>query len=152
MQEVKRLLRGELGAAGITLDIKTAGDLPAVNAGQVEIQQVIMNLVLNAIQVMGDTPPSRRKIMIRARQVDQLVEISVADSGCGIDPAALPSLFDAFFTTRQSGLGMGLTIARGIAESHGGRIWAQNNPGGGATFFFTLPVFADEPVLVGSGT
>ena len=152
MQEVKKLLRGELGAAGITLDINTAAGLPPLNAGQVEFQQVIMNLVLNAIQAMADTPPSRRKIVVRARQLEQSVEISVVDSGCGIEPAALLSLFDAFFTTRRSGLGMGLTIARGIAESHGGRISAQNNPGGGATFFFTLPVLADEPVLVGSGT
>jgi two-component system sensor kinase FixL len=101
---------------------------------------------------MRDTPKSRRKVVVRARPIDRSVQVSVADSGCGIEPAALPSLFDAFFTTRQSGLGMGLPIARGIVERHGGKVWAQNNPDGGATFFFTVPVLAKEPVLVGSET
>lgn len=150
ISEVGRLLRSELGAAGVALEVEVARDLTLMSAGRVEIQQVVTNLVLNAIRAMRDVPAGRRKILIRADRIDHSVQVLVMDSGSGIDEAMLPSLFDAFFSTRKSGLGMGLTIARGIVETHGGRIWAQNNPGGGATFAFTLPVLEEEPVLLGT--
>ena len=100
---------------------------------------MLLNLIMNALEAMAKQPPEKRRLIVRtSRASDGGVEISVADSGPGIEPANLPRLFDPFFTTKPNGIGMGLAISRKIVEAHQGRIWAENNPGGGAIFRFTL--------------
>ena len=106
---------------------------------RVLLQQAVVNLVLNAIDAIDDAPPERRCVTVRTRQVTDGVEIAVEDSGPGLAPELAATAFEPFVTTKQNGVGIGLTIVRGIIEAHGGTITASNNPGGGATFQFTLP-------------
>jgi signal transduction histidine kinase len=115
--------------------------LPAVRGDRVHLQQVLLNLLLNAIDAMADTPPAERRIVVRtARDGDRSVRVSISDRGHGVPQDKLARIFDAFVTTKEHGLGLGLALARSIVEAHGGRIEAANNPGGGATFAFVLPV------------
>lgn len=107
---------------------------------RVHLQQVLLNLMLNAMEAMNKQPPEKRHATVRTGiGGDGWVEMSVTDSGCGIDPDKLPHVFEPFFTTKTNGMGMGLSIARRIIEAHHGRIWAQNNASGGATFSVLLP-------------
>jgi PAS domain S-box-containing protein len=118
-------------------------DLPAVEADPVQLQQVLLNLVINALDAMSDTPLSRRKVVIvTGRNADGAIRTSVRDYGVGISEEARDRLFDHFFTTKAQGLGMGLAIVRSIVESHGGAIRSENVEGGGAQFHFTLPASA----------
>jgi signal transduction histidine kinase len=123
-------------------EVKVEFDFPSENplvfVNRVQIQQVLLNLIRNAIEAMQDV--SLRELMIRARaiQSDSLVQISVQDTGSGIPPEVLKNLFKPFTTTKQSGMGVGLSISRTIVESHGGKIWAESIPGEGTTFHFTL--------------
>lgn len=114
--------------------------LPVVVGNRMHLEQVLLNLIVNAMDAMSETQPEKRNLTIRTSKPngDARVEVAIADSGSGIASANLPRLFESFFTTRADGMGLGLSIARSIVESHGGRIWADNNPGGGATFRFTL--------------
>jgi len=106
----------------------------------VHLQQVLLNLVLNAIDAIDGLPTPRRMIKVRAKyDGGQEVEVSVTDSGHGIPPERFDQLFAPFFTTKASGLGVGLSISRTIIEAHGGRIWADVGDGNGATFRFTIP-------------
>ena len=107
---------------------------------RVHLQQVVLNLVVNAMDAMADTHVSQRRVAVRtALRQDGSVEVAVTDRGHGIARADMSKLFESFFTTKQRGMGLGLSIARSIVESHGGRIWAEADTGGGATFRFTLP-------------
>ncbi len=119
---------------------------PAVNlvlADRVQIQQVVLNLIRNAIDAMEHTP--RRELRVAVRPVeDDLVQITVADTGAGISPVIADQLFQPFITTKRHGMGVGLSISRTIIEAHGGRIWAEPTPGGGASFHFTLRSVGDE--------
>ena len=116
-------------------------DLPAIEADPVQLQQVLLNLVINAFDAMSDTPVLRRKVVIATdRKADGAIRTSVRDYGVGISEEARARLFDHFFTTKAQGLGMGLAIVRSIVESHGGSIEAENADGGGARFHFTLPM------------
>jgi signal transduction histidine kinase len=114
--------------------------LPSVLGDRVQLQQVIINLVLNALQAMASVTGRRRVVLIRSqREHDGRVVVAVADTGDGIDTKSMDKLFQAFFTTKPSGMGMGLSICRSIIEAHGGQVSAANNPGPGATFQFILP-------------
>jgi PAS domain S-box-containing protein len=141
--EVVGLLEGEFVAHAITVRTEPASYPSHVEAGRIEIQQVIMNLAMNAMRAMADTPTPRREVVIATATEGRHIRVSVADHGPGITPAQLPHIFEPFFTTRSSGLGMGLAICRRIVEAHGGRIWAENVESGGARFSFTLPAAKD---------
>jgi len=140
IQEMIALLRGEASRHSISIHSDIVPDLPPVMADRVQLQQVFMNLMLNGIEAMKDmnTPG---KLTIRSQRDDsgQLL-ISVVDTGVGVPPGKIEEIFNAFFTSKPQGTGMGLAISRSIIESHGGRLWATTHSGPGATFQFTLPI------------
>ncbi len=140
VREVAEFVHGELVEQNIELRPVLKPVLPKVEAARVEVQQVIVNLVLNAVQAMKDTPRKRRVIHIETCAEDGLVTASVRDGGRGIPVDRLATIFNPFYTTKSTGLGMGLAICRRIIEAHGGRIDARNQEEGGAVFSFSLPV------------
>jgi PAS domain S-box-containing protein len=139
IREMIVLLRSEANRYPVSISTELAEDLPQVMADRVQLQQVLMNLMLNGIEAMKDMGPGG-ELTIKSQQDDnrQLL-ISVSDTGVGLLPEQADQIFRAFFTTKDNGTGMGLPISRSIIESHGGRLWATDAPGGGATFQFTLP-------------
>ncbi len=143
---VAALARADAAARHVNLDIEAAPGLPAVMGDRVHLQQVLLNLVLNAMDAVEDAPAEQRRVSVRAqRDGKRTVEVAVSDSGHGIAPERLALLFEPFFTTKANGMGIGLPISRTIIEAHGGRIWAENNPQAGATFRFTLPIADEAP-------
>jgi signal transduction histidine kinase len=110
-------------------------DLPLVRADRVQLQQVLMNLMLNGMEAMGE---QGGELTISTRGDGREVRVSISDTGVGIPAERMEDIFNAFFTTKAAGTGMGLAISRAIIESHGGRLWATANPGRGASFHFTL--------------
>ncbi|OZI31188.1 hypothetical protein CAL29_24980 [Bordetella genomosp. 10] len=135
------MARGEMQRRGVTLTERIQEDLPAVRADPVQIGQVIINLLLNAIEAMRDMPAGERRLTLWLSVVEPgQVQLAVADTGPGLGPQARERLFDAFWTTKPDGTGLGLTISRAIVESHGGRLWTEPGERGGAIFCFTLPV------------
>jgi signal transduction histidine kinase len=120
-----------------------AQKLPAVRADRVQLQQVLMNLMVNGIEAMGN---AGGELFIRTRPAEGGLAVSVSDTGVGIPPDELDHIFSAFVTSKAAGTGMGLAISRTLVESHGGKLWAESTPGAGATFHFTLPA-ADEGAL-----
>jgi PAS domain S-box-containing protein len=140
IHDVVRLVQREALAHGASLRLELAPTLPSVLGDRVQLQQVIINLVINGIQAMASVTDRPRKLLIRSQQHEAgHVLVAVADSGIGIEAKNVNKLFTAFFTTKPSGMGMGLSICRSIIEAHGGQVLAANNPGPGATFQFTLP-------------
>jgi signal transduction histidine kinase len=142
INESLNVLRHELQMRGIAVTLDLTQDLPQVVGDRTQLQQVIVNLIINAAQAMTQIAPAGRSISLRAQLSDpQAVGCAVEDSGPGIDPKYLPRLFDSFFTTKDGGMGLGLAICRSIIEAHGGRIRADNNSAlGGARFSFELPI------------
>jgi PAS domain S-box-containing protein len=138
IREMIVLLRSEAGRYSISIRTELAEGLPKVMADRVQLQQVLMNLMLNGIEAMGDMGTGG-ELTIKSQQGDnrQLL-ISVGDTGVGLEPEQAEQIFNAFFTTKPQGSGMGLPISRSIIESHGGHLWATSNSGPGATFQFTL--------------
>ncbi|MBB4040746.1 PAS domain S-box-containing protein [Microvirga flocculans] len=128
----------------VKVEFNFPSDCPFVLVNRVQIQQVLLNLIRNAVEAMQDA--SRRDLTIRANVIDEdgMVEVSVQDTGSGIHPEVLKNLFKPFTTTKQSGMGVGLSICRTIVESHGGKIWAESIPGEGTTFHFTLRIVDKE--------
>jgi signal transduction histidine kinase len=125
--------------------MELASALPMILGDRVQLQQVIINLVMNGVEAMQSVTSRSRELVIRSRQDEkQQVLVSVTDCGVGISAENADRLFNAFFTTKSSGMGMGLSICRSIMEAHGGRLWATANRLHGATFQFTLPVKADH--------
>jgi two-component system, LuxR family, sensor kinase FixL len=139
------LLRREVARLGAALCLDLHSDVPPVAGDKVQLQQVVINLVVNGIQAMAGTIGRENSLTIRSRRRrGNGVLVSIIDNGTGIDPKHLDTLFDAFFTTKPTGMGMGLSICRSIIEAHGGEVGASNNQGFGATFHFMLPEFSQE--------
>jgi two-component system, LuxR family, sensor kinase FixL len=144
IQEVLTLADNELLRGGVTAETELAGDVPCVLGDRVQLQQVILNLIMNAIDAMATVSDRPRKLIIRsARQPDGLL-IQVQDSGAGLDAELVERVFEPFFTTKPQGIGMGLSIGRSIVEAHGGRLWAMSGSSQGAIFQFILPEAAYE--------
>jgi signal transduction histidine kinase len=139
--EVLKSLRGELADHGVTIDIALASALPPVEGHRSQLQQVISNLVHNAIEAMDTAPDRKRRLRVTTeRRDDGAITVALEDSGPGIDPKLLRAIFDAFVTTKSGGMGLGLAISRRIVESHGGQISATSDGEGGALFRFDLPI------------
>jgi signal transduction histidine kinase len=133
------LLRGEATRYSISVRTELAADLPAVMGDRVQLQQVLMNLMINSIDAMKDVDGTRELAINSQRAKNEEVVVSVSDTGVGLPPQHAEQIFNAFFTTKPHGTGMGLRICRSIVESHGGRLWAADNPPRGASFYFALP-------------
>jgi C4-dicarboxylate-specific signal transduction histidine kinase len=131
--------RNELSEYRVSIREALSGDLPAVQGDRVQLQQVILNLLLNAAQAMSDICHRPRLLTIRTEQKAHQVRLSVQDVGVGFDSGQESRLFEAFYTTKRGGMGIGLSVSRSIIESHGGRMWAALNEGPGATFSFSIP-------------
>jgi PAS domain S-box-containing protein len=150
VREMLVLLRGEANRYSISMRTELALDLPKITADRVQLQQVFMNLMLNAIEAMKDAA-GELTIKTELGQGGQLL-ISISDTGVGLPKEKMDHIFNAFFTTKPQGSGMGLSISRSIVESHGGRLWATANTGRGAMFYFTLPTAAEAVKEPATGT
>jgi PAS domain S-box-containing protein len=139
IREVVTLTRNEAAGKGLSMRMELASGLPQVLGDRVQLQQVILNLIMNGIEATSSAPGRPRELLVSSRPHESdKVLIAVRDSGGGLDGQDLEKLFDAFYTTKPQGLGMGLAISRSIVEDHGGQLWAAPNDGPGATFQFTL--------------
>jgi PAS domain S-box-containing protein len=144
--EVARLVSGDVALRHVSLRLELAPRLPRVRGDRVQLQQVLLNLVLNGLDAMQESAFGGRALVLRtAQESSAAVRVAARDFGAGIDEVDLDHIFQAFYTTKSAGLGMGLAIARSIVDAHGGRLEAENNPDGGATFSFTLPVSEKGP-------
>jgi C4-dicarboxylate-specific signal transduction histidine kinase len=140
IREVIELTRGEAVKNGVSVQTKLANGLPLIHGDRVELQQVLLNLIINAVEAMSGVSEGARELLVstgKAQAGDVLV--AVRDSGPGLTPATLERLFEPFYTTKSSGLGLGLPICRSIIEAHGGRLWASANVRRGTIFQFTVP-------------
>jgi len=138
--DVAKLAQPDAATRHVKLTVNLPADLPPVRGDRVHLQQVLLNLILNGIDALNRAGPGNRRVTVSARvDAARTVEIAVSDTGHGIAAEKLAHVFDPFFTTKPDGMGMGLPISRTIVESHGGRLWAENNNDTGATFRFTLP-------------
>jgi signal transduction histidine kinase len=137
------LLHSEATQFAVFVRTELAADLPQVVGDRVQLQQVLMNLMMNSIDAMKDVGGTRELTIQSQRDEDGQVLIAVSDSGVGLPPQQADKIFNAFFTTKTHGTGMGLRISRSIVESHGGRLWAADNSPRGASFCFTLPTKAE---------
>jgi signal transduction histidine kinase len=134
------LLRGEASRYSISIHAELMEGLPKIEADRVALQQVLMNLMLNAIEAMKEMATPGKLTITTQRDENRQILVSVSDTGMGLPPEQTEQIFNTFFTSKSQGTGMGLPISRSIIESHGGRLWATSNSGPGATFRFTLPV------------
>jgi len=150
--EVTALMRGELVKSGVSLNTQLAQGLPLIQGDRVQLQQVLVNLIMNAVEAMGSVNHGSRKLLI-GTGADEAgrIRISVQDSGPGLNPQIFDRVFDPFYTTKVDGMGMGLSICRSIIEAHDGRIWASAMPGSGSTFNVSLPGAVDKATaLIGA--
>jgi PAS domain S-box-containing protein len=142
--EMIEFTRGQMMKNGVLLDTRLMDGLPSIEGDRVELQQVLLNLIMNALEAMSSNPEGERRLLISAREGDSgYLLISVSDSGPGFEAETAERIFTSFYTTKPAGLGMGLSICRSIIEAHGGRLWASAHQPCGATVQFTLPVATD---------
>ena len=140
IEEAAAFLRHDMQAQGVSLQLRLAPDLPQVLGDRSQLQQVMVNLTMNAAQAMTNLSPALRRIAISAQAQDGQVTVMVDDDGPGIAAEYFDRLFQSFFTTKENGMGIGLPICRTIVDAHGGQLRAENRAGGGARFSFTLPI------------
>jgi C4-dicarboxylate-specific signal transduction histidine kinase len=139
IEEVLALAQGEARTKRVALRTDLATRLPAVLGDRVQLQQVVLNLIMNGLEAMSSVQDRPRELVIRTQEgEDDRVVVTVQDTGIGLDPKITEQMFDAFYTTKGEGMGMGLSISRSIVQDHGGRLWVTTNEGPGATFQFTL--------------
>jgi len=140
VRDALRLAQSELAAQAIDVRTELADDLPPITGDRVQLQQLLLNLIVNACNAMADAAPAGRRLLVRTAVGDgDGIRVTVADSGSGIPPECLPRIFDPFFTTRAEGMGLGLTVCRTIISGHRGKLWAENNLDHGASFHFVVP-------------
>jgi len=144
VRDVLKLMRNDLINQNVTVDTKLAQNLPAVTGDRVQLQQVLLNLVLNACEAMNNHNSSERQLLIASKSENGTVQISVTDRGGGIPEGKLEQVFERFFTMKKQGMGLGLSICSTIIDAHRGEIWATNNSDRGATFHFSLPIVGSE--------
>jgi PAS domain S-box-containing protein len=145
IREVLVLVKDEAKKKTVIIQTEFADDLAPVMGDRVQLQQVVLNLVMNAIEAMSNVNGRPRELMVRTRNVDgDQVQVTVEDSGVGLDPNTMSRIFEPFYTTKSSGMGMGLSICRSIVQNHGGRLWVTANDGPGTRFHFTLPQYHRE--------
>jgi signal transduction histidine kinase len=141
-QETLAIVRPDARARDVQLETELAASLRPVVGDRVHLQQVLLNLLMNAVDAVATMPPERRRVRLWTAHVDGEARLGVADAGEGIPPDRLAEIFEPFYTTKieGGGMGMGLAIARSIVEAHAGRMGAKNNPNGGATVWFSVPI------------
>ena len=140
INEVIVLARGEITKNGVSVDTHPTEGALSIEGDRVQLQQVVLNLVMNAVEAMGSVEEGPRELSICTEQTQANgVLVAVRDSGPGVDPENIERVFEAFYTTKSSGVGMGLSICRSIIDAHGGRLWAEANEPRGSVFQFTLP-------------
>jgi signal transduction histidine kinase len=145
VEDVVKLVGSDALSRSVSITVDPDPALPPLRADRVQLQQVVLNLLMNAMEAMATTPEGARAVSIRTQCLDgQAAHVSVKDAGPGITEDALARIFEPFYTTKPDGMGMGLSIARSIVEAHGGRLWATGNPSGGATFHFTVTLTGAE--------
>jgi two-component system sensor kinase FixL len=141
VRDTASLIASEAAARGVTVELVLAPSLPLVDARPVQLRQVILNLMMNGLEAVAGRPranPNHLTASTRVRE-DGDIQVSVIDTGCGLPDGREDQIFEPLFTTKPSGMGMGLPIARAIVDAHGGVMWAESLPGEGAAFHFTLP-------------
>ena len=145
--DVLEVAHSDLIQRSVTVTTRLSPTVPEVQGDRVQLQQVLLNLIVNACDAMADNPPNHRPLFITTKAVaPDAIRISIADGGAGITVQPIDEVFQPFVTSKQHGLGLGLAICRSIVDAHGGRMWAVNNPGTGATFHVLLPVVSAGPV------
>jgi signal transduction histidine kinase len=147
-EELVSALSGLAVARQVDLSTFTSPEPLPIRGDRIQLQQVILNLIVNAIDAMSEMPSANRKVTIRTARVHNTAEVSISDAGPGIPPDKLKEVFEPFFTTKAQGMGMGLSITRTIVEAHNGQISAKNETRGGATFRITLPLSHSETELL----
>jgi signal transduction histidine kinase len=142
--EIIELTRAEASKNGISVLTELANQLPVVEVDRIQLQQVLLNLIINDLEAMGASNEAPRELLISTGKFESSgVLVAVQDSGPGLEAAMLERVFESFYTTKPTGLGLGLSICRSIIDAHGGRLWASTNQRRGATFQFTLPADAN---------
>jgi signal transduction histidine kinase len=144
LEDVAAVFMSEAIESNLTIEKEFDESLPPVLGSAAQLEQVALNLIMNAGDALSQSPSEKKRIVLQTKMTDHAVQVTVRDFGPGIDEAKRDHLFQPFFTTKKSGLGMGLAICKSIIAEHGGRIWAENHPDGGAIFSFELPVPRNE--------
>lgn len=144
LNDVLKIYSSEAAALNLKIETDLAESLPACIGDKVQLRQVVLNLIMNAADVMSQALPENKKMILQTKTAAHGVQVSVWDFGLGLSDIDKNQIFEPFFTTKTTGLGIGLTLCKTIIKEHGGRIWAENNPDGGATFTFELPVMKND--------
>jgi two-component system sensor kinase FixL len=145
-REIVTLLNSDAVMRDVKIELELDPQLPFIRGDRIQLQQVALNLVLNAIDSITEGPQGERRVLIRTSRKDSVALAEVNDSGKGISAEEIEKVFTPFFTTKPQGMGVGLCICRSIIRHHQGQIWAESNPEGGATFYFSLPAATDEMI------